>query len=182
MKDNHPNIHAVAFTGHRKLEGKYPPSPKWEAVSQAVRELALSFVATGYDITHFCSGGALGFDQVAASAVIKLREQGFPVTLTFALPFPGFEVRWPEKSQANLKSLCRQANKVVFVDNEPRYFPWKMQKRNEYMIDRAQSVIALMYPAVKKGGTLNAVKYAEKKNRDILIINPTQEPIISAER
>lgn len=179
MKNDRPNTHAVAFTGHRKIEGKYPPSPKWESISQVVREMALSFVAM-YDITHFVSGGALGFDQVAAAAVIRLRDQGFPVTLTFALPFPGFEVRWPEKSQAALKSLCRQANKVVFVDNDPRYFPWKMQRRNKYMIDRAQSVIALKYPAVKKGGTLNAVEYAEQKNRHILVIDPTQEPIISA--
>lgn len=174
-------IHAVAFTGHRKLEGQYPPSPKWETVSQVVRELALSFVATNHT-THFASGGALGFDQVAASAIIRLKEQGFPVTLTFALPFPGFETRWPDHSQATLKNLCQRADKVVYVDNDPRYFPWKMNRRNEYMVDRAQTVIALMYPDVKRGGTLNAVKYAEKKGKDTMVINPTKEPIISAER
>jgi len=181
MKSNNLRTHAVVFTGHRKLEGRYPPSPKWEAVSQVVRELALTFVATN-NIVHFVSGGALGFDQVAASAILRLRDQGFPVTLTFALPFPGFEIRWPEKSQAILKRLCYKADRVVCVNDDPRYFPWKMQRRNEYMIDRAQTVIALKYPDVKKGGTLNAIKYAEQTGRDLMIINPTKDPITSAER
>ena len=46
-----------------------------------------------------------------------------------------------------------------------------MQKRNEYMVDNCDLLIAC-WSGVKKGGTYNCVKYAIKNNKRIIVINP----------
>jgi len=80
------NVHAVAFTGHRKLHFQYPPSHAWGLVLRTVLRFALD-MARRYDQVHFVSGGAIGFDQVAALAVMAARSERKNVTLTMALPF-----------------------------------------------------------------------------------------------
>jgi len=47
-----------------------------------------------------------------------------------------------------------------------------MQKRNEYMVDNADIVIAVWDGT--KGGTCNCVRYAKKLGKDIVIINPKE--------
>jgi uncharacterized phage-like protein YoqJ len=46
-----------------------------------------------------------------------------------------------------------------------------MQKRNEYMIDKSDYVIAVWDGS--PSGTGNTVRYAKQKNKKILIINPS---------
>lgn len=47
---------------------------------------------------------------------------------------------------------------------------WLMQKRNEYMVDLADRVIAVWDGS--KGGTANCIKYAEKVGKEIIKIKP----------
>ena len=54
--------------------------------------------------------------------------------------------------------------------SEEEYKPWLMQKRNEYMVDLADKVIAVWDSS--KGGTANCVKYAEKVGKEIIRIEP----------
>lgn len=45
-----------------------------------------------------------------------------------------------------------------------------MQKRNEYMVDNSNYFIAVWNG--KPSGTGNTVKYAKKKNKIVLLVNP----------
>lgn len=54
--------------------------------------------------------------------------------------------------------------------SDEEYKPWLMQKRNEYMVDLADKVIAVWDGS--KSGTANCVKYAEKTGKGIIRINP----------
>ena len=45
-----------------------------------------------------------------------------------------------------------------------------MQKRNEYMVDNSDYVIAVWNG--KPSGTENTVKYANKKNKVVLLVDP----------
>lgn len=47
-----------------------------------------------------------------------------------------------------------------------------MQKRNEYMTDNSDIVIAVWDGS--KGGTANCVRYAKKLNKEIIVINPKE--------
>ncbi len=105
------------------------------------------------------SGGALGWDQALADAAIHMGLQ-----VTMALPFEGFETKWPKESQEFLHSLMNSATVMYVCD--PGYAPWKMQKRNEWMVDNCDTVLALWNGS--NGGTGNCVRYATQVGKPIV--------------
>jgi uncharacterized phage-like protein YoqJ len=52
-----------------------------------------------------------------------------------------------------------------------KYTPDCMHKRNRYIVDRANHLLAV-YDGSGKGGTAYTVHYAQRKNRQILTIHP----------
>ena len=105
------------------------------------------------------SGMALGWDQAFARAAIELN-----IPLVAAIPFTGQEQAWPDSSQKEWKRLVDAAYEVVIV-SEGGYAAWKMQKRNEWMVDQSDMVLALWDGS--SGGTCNCIKYANKVSRPI---------------
>lgn len=151
----------ICGTGHRpdKLGG-YSPE-----VFEELKSLAHMYLCTATDLKEVVSGGALGWDQALAAAALDLK-----IPLTLALPFPGFEDRWPDSSKVFLYSLMSRAGSevstnVVFVCEGP-YAGWKMQKRNQWMVDRADKVLALWNGST--GGTANCIAYANKVGKPII--------------
>ena len=63
------------------------------------------------------------------------------------------------------------ADKVIDVSPDP-YAVWKMQKRNIWMVDQSNVVIAV-WDGKKSGGTYNCIKYAVGKGLPVLVIHPT---------
>jgi len=151
----------VAFTGHRpdKLGGYKLPNPTYlyvcQEIDKALRELKPEKVI---------SGMALGVDQWAANIAHKL---GIPFVA--AVPFEGQESAWPQASQKTYRSLIKLATERVVV-NEGGYAAWKMQTRNEWMVDRCDQLIAVWDGS--PGGTGNCVNYARSKAKEIFYIDP----------
>ena len=52
------------------------------------------------------------------------------------------------------------------------YAVWKMQKRNIWMVDQSNVVVAV-WNGEKSGGTYNCIKYAIEKKKPVLVIHPT---------
>lgn len=152
----------IAFTGHRpdKLGG-YGPSATQERVRSAIRK-ALS--ERRDEIEAVISGMALGVDQWAAEESLALN-----IPLIAAVPFAGQESVWPEQSQLRFRDLLSKASRVEIVC-EGGYARWKMQRRNEWMVDHCDLLVAVWDGTT--GGTANCVKYASKVGRDVLRINP----------
>lgn len=146
----------VAGTGHRpdKLGGYGK-----EAHERLVRVACTALGDIKGDVSKVISGGALGWDQALADAAIRL-----DLPLILALPFEGFECKWPRSSQEFLHSLMNPAD-VVFVC-EPGYAPWKMQERNKWMVDNCNTLLALWNGT--DGGTHNCIKYANSVGRQII--------------
>ena len=145
----------VAGTGHRpdKLGGY------GHAVRMKLVTLARDWLETRKDVTKVISGGALGWDQALAEAAQELT-----IPTVMALPFEGFETKWPKESQEFLHSLMNPAE-VVFV-SDPGYAAWKMQTRNQWMVDHCDAVVALWDGS--DGGTANCVEYAKKVGKPII--------------
>jgi len=154
-------VNVVAFTGHRpnKLGGYKLPNPTYVYVCQQIEK---TLIQEKPDETIV--GMALGIDQWAANICHKL---GIPFTA--AVPFLGQEKAWPESSQRTYHKLLKLAKEVVIVC-EGAYDPIKMQRRNEWMVDRCNKLIAVWDQT--PGGTGNCVKYAQSVNKDIIYINP----------
>jgi len=150
----------VAGTGHRpdKLGGYT------QEVSQKLYQTAFDWLSKNKP-KLVISGMALGWDIELATAALDLR---LPVLA--AVPFIGQESKWPLQSQKNYKAILKLCK--VQIVSEGSYAPYKMQIRNEFMVNKCNLLLAL-YNGDKSGGTYNCINYAEKRN--IKIVNLYQE-------
>lgn len=139
----------VAATGHRpeKLGGY------GEDVRRRLITLATDYLQSN-TLNTVISGMALGWDQAVAEACVAL---GIPFIA--AVPFEGQERRWPPESQRRYAALLGRAESVVIVSEYPG--SKAMQLRNEWMVDRADKMLALWDGSW--GGTFNCIQYAKKR-------------------
>lgn len=159
----------ACFTGHRpnKLSGYDPKDNKellWRLHNEIVRHIEENSVDT------FINGLALGIDQWAARIVIKLRQTKYShIKLISAVPCKNHSSKWIKQSQVDWQEIVDLSDEVVYV-SEDEYKPYLMQKRNEWMVNKSEYVIAVWDGT--DGGTGNCVKYAQSKNKKITIIKP----------
>jgi len=109
---------------------------------------------------EYISGMALGWDMALAQACVNLN-----VKWTAAIPFVGQESRWPKSSQDAYNGLLVGAMKIHIV-SPGEYAAWKMHKRNEWMIDHSDRVVAL-YDGDPIGGTAACLHYAESQGKTV---------------
>lgn len=163
----------ISFTGHRpnSLGGYNVNDPLNLKIIAALQEAIVKQIQKGNK--RFISGGALGVDQWAAVAVLhaKTRLHQKDVHLTIARPFPEQDAVWPNRSKDEFRRICKMADVVTDVSPGP-YAAWKMQKRNEWMVDNSDIVIAVFNGSA--GGTANCVNYAKQKGKEIILINPKE--------
>lgn len=111
----------------------------------------------------------IGSDTVFALAVLELKEEGYDIKLHCAIPCKNHSCKWIRESVDLYNDILSKADTVKLVSDE-EYKPWLMQKRNEYMVDLADKIIAVWDGS--KGGTGNCVRYAEKCSKKIIRIMP----------
>lgn len=109
---------------------------------------------------HVITGMALGWDQAIAHAAIEL-----VIPFTAALPFKHQACKWPKLSRLIHKRLLEEANDVV-ICSDGDYETYKMHKRNEWMVDNADAVLAL-WSGKDTGGTYSCIKYALQRNKPV---------------
>lgn len=120
------------------------------------------------------SGMALGVDTLWALVGLKLKYQ-YPhkFDLECAIPCANHSSRWKKVDKERHADIIKRASTVTMVSEEA-YAPYLMQKRNEYMVDKADILLAVWDGT--KGGTGNCVKYAVKKGSTIYQYHPTVQP------
>lgn len=141
------------FTGHRRL-----PKDKIQQIVIRLNQEVDNLISQG--VTDFISGGALGFDQIAASLIVAKKEMGHNIRLIFALPCKNQDEQWSFEQKRLYHNLLGEADEIIYVSEE--YTDGCMKKRNQYMVDRsAYCICALIYPT---GGTAQTVKYARRNS------------------
>ncbi len=179
MDKKSKNIKSVCFTGHRPTKlGGYAANPISLWVKQELHEAIERAAKKG--VKTFISGGALGVDQWAAEIVIKVRTERpksygtfeKPIELVIARPFPSQPNKWPQESKRQYEKLLQRADRIIEVSDDP-YASWKLQKRNEWMVDNSDAVIAVWDGS--QSGTGNCVKYAMKQKKPVLVIDPVKQ-------
>lgn len=133
----------VCFTGHRNIPGE-DRTALIERTDRTLRALG----SRGY--RTFISGGAVGFDQLAACRVVLLRSYYPDAKLVLALPCRNQTERWTRIEDLKLyKYLLGAANDVVYLSEW--YDDGCMRRRNQYMVDHASLCVA--YCTKSRGGT-----------------------------
>lgn len=149
----------VAGTGHRPdVLGGYSEQARLRLVDFARWCLTDQFKTVVGD-GNVISGMALGWDQALAEAAVSL---GIPVLA--AVPCDGQDATWPQAARKRYRAFLEHPLVRMHVVCPGPYKPWKMQVRNEWMVDRSHYLLALYDHANHgEGGTANCVKYAWDK-------------------
>ncbi len=149
--------HTCCFTGHRKL-----PKDKVEQIVKNLDYEIEKLIKQG--VTTFISGGALGFDQIAASLIIAMKEMGRDIRLVFALPCKNQDVLWNVEQKWLYRNLLAEANDVIYVSED--YKEGCMEKRNRYMVENSSfCVCAYLY---LRSGTSQTVKHARQMGSQVI--------------
>jgi uncharacterized phage-like protein YoqJ len=125
---------------------------------------SLDLLVTELRPRKMISGMALGVDMIFANLAIN---KG--IDLVCAVPFEGQEMKWNQNSRKVYNAILRRSKEVRVICGVG-YAPWKMQKRNEWMVNNSDMLIAVW--DVTEGGTWNCVNYAVDKGREIRRIDP----------
>ncbi len=136
MNEIESRSHCVCFTGHRPEKLTLSE----DAIKAGLEQQIVQAIANGY--TTFITGMAQGVDLWAGKIVADLRDNGLPIKLVAANPYPGFGKGWaPEwktlhqeiTARADLvENVCKGYNKGCFM------------ARNKWMVDHSDLVIAVL--------------------------------------
>lgn len=146
----------VAATGHRpdKLGGYN------QKAFEKLYDIAFDWLMK--EQPHKCiSGMALGWDQAFAKAAMDLG-----IKVIAAIPFKGQSDVWPVQSRNFYNKLLKNELCRKVIVNDGAYQYWFMQTRNEWMVDHCDKLLAMWDGST--GGTYNCIKYARKKEIEII--------------
>lgn len=146
------------FTGHRNIS-----ESERSIVQKRLQKIVKACMKQG--ITTFYCGGALGFDTLAAQAVLKARHFHPQVKLILALPCRDQAERWREADRLLYESIKRRADEVIYL--AARYTRSCLFERNRYMVDHSD--VCVCYCLSDHGGTAYTVLHA--RNKGVPVIN-----------
>jgi uncharacterized phage-like protein YoqJ len=148
----------VCFTGHRQI-----PDEDYEALKDLLcRELEIQ-IQNG--ATHFRTGGALGFDTLAALTVLLLKKRYPQIRLELILPCPTQTKGWKSSDALLYEQILAQADSHRYVSQA--YFAGVLQMRNRALVEGADVCIAYLCNS-HGGGTAFTASLALKKGLEFI--------------
>ena len=157
------------FTGHRRI-----PDGVLPRVMSALRREVLHLVREE-GVTRFLSGGALGFDTLAAEVVLEVIADHPHVSLVIVRPCADQTRGWNASDAARHEAILARASEVVTL--APAYRPGCMQARNRYLVEHSGR--CLCYLTERSGGTAYTVRYAASRGLPIVNLAPGEPDLLS---
>lgn len=147
------------FTGHR-----YILENKKEEIKDKTKEEVIKLINKG--VIYFGTGGAIGYDTIAAEIVLELKEIYSNIKLILILPCFDQTKGWKEEDIEKYCKIKKKADKVKVLSE--MYYIGCMHARNRYMVDNSSYCIC--YCKKTSGGTFYTVNYALKNNINVIYI------------
>ncbi len=147
---------ACSVTGHRVLQKNFN--------EDSLKNQFIALIESGIDT--FLIGMAIGFDTTCFKILTKLKESYSQIKLVACVPCKTQPNRYSESQKKEYYEMLKQADGVIILSED--YNVRCMQKRNEFMVDNSNILIA--YLKRDYGGTANTVKYAKKVGIKIIYI------------
>jgi uncharacterized phage-like protein YoqJ len=149
---------SVAFTGHRSIDADKRPYLR-VAVDNALIELYQS----GY--RNFINGMAMGFDLLAASAVISLKKRFSEIKLIAVVPYRNQSEKLSGYEQKRYQYALQNADEVIVL--RENYYNGCLLRRNDFMLAHSSGLIAY-YNGKQKGGTFYTIRKASESSMPII--------------
>lgn len=152
---------ACSFTGHRQIKEEHLPQ---------LPSLLARAIAYAYDsgVRTFYSGGAYGFDMLAAREVLRFRVSHRDVSLVLLLPCPEQADSWSEWTRDSYEYILSEADEVVYVSQT--YKSDCMRRRNAQLAARADILIA--YVSHMRSGSGQTVNFAKHYGKTVYNLYP----------
>lgn len=153
------------FTGHRTV-----PAEEARRIYEKTY-LLCSLLAEKMNMRTFVCGGALGFDTLAAQAVLALRGKYPYIRLELVLPCRDQASRWSVAAQRTYREILEAADAVEYVSD--RYTSYCMHERNRRMVDKSCCGVVFLRRAT--GGTAYTVRYATEQGVQLYSVDRVAE-------
>ena len=149
------------FTGHRLI-----PLAKKDLIRANLAHAIGALYRNGY--RHFVAGGAVGFDTIAAEAVLAFRKERSDVRLSLLLPCENQDEHWSSVDKAVYRRILSSADSVEYVCKV--YTPTCMRERNLKLAERADILIS--YVSRWSSGSAQTVRMAERLGKEVYNLYP----------
>ena len=153
------------FTGHRVIA----PHTK-EALTAILDRRLVALADIGF--TEFRTGGARGFDTLAAQRVLLLRQTHPACKLHLILPCKEQDRSWNASERAAFAEIMQEADSIRFLREQ--YTPDCMHARNRALVDGSDLCLAFL--TANRGGTLYTCSYALKSGVRLINLADELEP------
>lgn len=160
---------AIAFSGHRSNRLPSDPDQLDQLKFSLCTELS-KLRRQGYD-TLFC-GMAEGADMLcyeAAQIISFLRPDWERMRICCVLPYEKHCTLSSSMNRSDAYYDLTASDSIISM--APNYSPGCFHRRNRYMVDHADVLLAV-YDGNDKGGTSYTIKYALKQGKTIILLNP----------
>ena len=147
---------SCALTGHRNLPAHFNRRILFDELEQLIKN--------GYT-TFFC-GMAEGFDLVALSLLVELKEN-YPLYIEACVPFKGQEKNFSAEYRTMYRELIKSCDRVTVLFDG--YKNGCFLVRDRYMVDCSDLVFA--YCTKSSGGTAYTVNYAKDTSKEVIFSN-----------
>ena len=145
------------FSGHREL------SPETEEIIFInVLNTIERLYEEGFRI--FKAGGAMGFDRVAADAVLALRQKHGDAQLHIYVPCLEQNKYFSKEENEHYLAQLNAADKIMCISEHNTR--WCMHQRNRALVDGSDALIC--YLRKNTGGTAYTVDYAIKQEKRVI--------------
>ena len=153
-----------AFSGHRTIKQSH------RAKISPLIARAIEY-AYNEGCRTFYSGGAVGFDTLAAQQVIRFRMTHPDVRLILYLPCVDQDAKWSDAQKNMYAHLIREADEAVYISES--YSPTCIKTRNEALATLGD--IMICYMSHRGSGTGQTVAIAQRLGQRIYNLYPTLE-------
>lgn len=166
---NSERLLTCSFTGYRpsKLPFGYDKgNEEYRKLYNTLQNEIFQLVNSG--VSYFQTGMAQGIDMMCGEIVLELKKV-YDIHLFCVIPCLNQCCGWSKDDIEVYERLLKYSSAVTYTSEE-EYKKGCMMKRNRYLVDSAEYILAVFDG--QKGGTMSTIEYAKKKRRSIIIINP----------
>lgn len=132
---------------------------------QLISEVVLCQYSNGS--RRFLSGGAVGFDLIAAEEVMALRELHPDILLILVVPFEGQDAKYSRVDKLRYRKVWQSADEIVVISDEG-FSMSAYHQRNDYMVRHSSCVMAYNNGMVNGRGTQATLRMAARQGVEII--------------
>lgn len=163
-------IDSCAFTGHRPKSFPFAYNEECNEFYHLTEQIRNTIIqACNAGCRTFYCGMAEGADLLCGEMVLNLKKQYDPeLKLICVVPYIDQPKSMTKAYQARYRKIMESADQRYLVSKE--YKKQCFYKRNRFMVDSADALIAVFKKGEEYSGTAQTIRYARKKKKCIFLI------------